>query len=239
MQGYISERSALRRALNESELTENASLAQTATAVPHQQNFNWRLAQRELALTLMIAAEIPTPKTYSQAMSSNYADKWEGAVKRELGSLHEKSVWKVVPLPKGAKLVGMKWVFKVKQDENGHVSKFKARLVCQGFRQTFGVDCFETCAPVADCTTIRVMLALAAHNDWEIQQMDVDTAFLYGEMTEKVYCRAPPGVSNVPHGHALLLLKGLYGTYQARSKKLESQHPCYARRANENATLPM
>ena len=107
MQGYISERSALRRALNESKLTENASLAQTATAVPHQQNFNWRLAQRELALTLMIAAEIPTPKTYSQAMSSNYADKWEGAVKRELGSLHEKSVWKVVPLPKGAKLVGM------------------------------------------------------------------------------------------------------------------------------------
>ena len=111
-------------------------------------------------------------------MSSNHADQWEGAVNRELNSLHEKSVWKVVPLPRGAKLVGMKWVFKVKQDENGHVSKFKARLVCQGFRQTYGVDYFETYAPVADYTTIRFMLALGAHNDWEIHQMDVDTAFL-------------------------------------------------------------
>ncbi|MGB1481629.1 MAG: reverse transcriptase domain-containing protein [Flavobacteriales bacterium] len=165
------------------------------------------------ALTAAKAADFKTPRTFKEAMNGPQSDEWAKAVKRELKSLREKGVWKVIERTK-QKPIGMKWVFKVKQDENGHVTKFKARLVCQGFRQRHGVDFFETYAPVANYGSIRVLLAMAAFMDLEIHQMDVDVAFLNGILKETVHCKPPPGVT-VPPGHVLQLLRALYGTKQA------------------------
>ena len=173
----------------------------------------WASACEQHAFTVAKALDFTTPRTFKEAVNGPQSEEWSKSIERELKSLREKGVWKVTKAT-SQRPIGMKWVFKVKQDENGNVTKFKSRLVCQGFRQRHGIDFFDTYAPVANYASIRVLLALAARDDLEIHQMDVDVAFLNGILKETVYCKPPPGV-NVPSGHVLLLVRALYGTKQA------------------------
>lgn len=87
----------------------------------------------------------------------------------------------------GHKAIGLKWVFKVTKDAAGNVVKHKARLVAKGYAQREGVDFDEVFAPVARLETVRVLIALAAHENWEIHHMDVKSAFLNGYLKEEVY----------------------------------------------------
>ena len=94
-------------------------------------------------------------------------------------------VWKLETIPKGTKTVGCKWVYKTKHDSNGNIERFKARLVAKCFTQREGIDYNETFSPVSCKDSFRIIMALVAHYDLELHQMDVKTAFLNGDLDEK------------------------------------------------------
>jgi hypothetical protein len=138
------------------------------------------------------------------------------AMTSEYESLLRSGTWELVPLPSGRKKIGCRFVYAAKSDENGILIKFKARLVAQGFRQVEGIDYNETFAPVTRLTTIRTMCALAAHQDLHLQQMDVKTAFLNGDLEEEVYMAQPEGF--VEYGKEELvcrLKRSIYGLKQS------------------------
>ena len=159
--------------------------------------------------------EVPT--TIKSAMESNDASKWRDACDSEFQSLTKNSTWDVVPLPSGRKLIGCKWVFKVKENERGEVERFKVRLVAKGFAQKAGIDFEETFAPVANLTSIRVVLALAAKYDLLVHQMDIKTALLNGYLDEVIYMQQPEGYVDETRPIELVckLKKSLCGLKQA------------------------
>jgi hypothetical protein len=108
---------------------------------------------------------------------------WEKAIHEELALLHETGTWVLVDVPPGANVVGLKWVFHVKKDADGHVIHKKARLVAQGFSQVPGVDYFNTFAPVARLASIGTVLTLAACEDMELHQINIKGANLNGELS--------------------------------------------------------
>nr|GEX54536.1 hypothetical protein [Tanacetum cinerariifolium] len=120
-------------------------------------------------------------------------EKWKKAMDLEILAIEKNQTWQLVDLPKGAKCIGVKWVFKTKLNERGEIEKHKARLVARGYGQEYGIDYVEVYAPVARMDTIRLMIALAAQKGWNIYQLDVKPAFLYGSLEEEVYVQQPQG----------------------------------------------
>jgi transposase InsO family protein len=133
------------------------------------------------------------PESFSQAMSCKESELWYNAMKEEMNSIKSNEVWDLVELPNGAKAIGCKWVFKTKKDSLGNIERYKARLVAKGFTQKEGIDYTETFSPVSKKDSLRVIMALVAHFDLELQQMDVKTAFLNGDLEEEVYMKQPEG----------------------------------------------
>ena len=156
------------------------------------------------------------PKTFSEAMKSRDASFWREAINDEMDSLLSNNTWILVDLPPGSKPIGCKWVFRKKYATDGSVQTFKARLVAKGFRQKEGIDYFDTYAPVARITSIRVLLALASMFDLCVHQMDVKTAFLNGDLNEEVYMDQPEGfVLPGNEKKVCKLTRSLYGLKQA------------------------
>ena len=115
-------------------------------------------------------------------MKSPNAERWRAAEKAEYDSLLENKTWVLVPRPKDRQVVANRWVYDIKHD-----GRFKARLVAKGFTQVWGEDYHETFSPVARFESIRYLLAHAALEDWDIEAMDVKTAFLNGDLEEEIY----------------------------------------------------
>jgi hypothetical protein len=160
--------------------------------------------------------EKETPQTYAEAMASKDAAKWKTAMQAEIDGCNAQTTWKVVPrsgLPDGANVIPMKWVYKIKTDETGAVTKFKARITPKGFKQRHGIDYFEVFANTGKYKSLRVMLSLAASNDMELYQLDVPQAFTQAELDEVVYMEMPTGFA-LP-GMVCLLLRSLYGLKQS------------------------
>lgn len=157
---------------------------------------------------------IRVPKTHVQAMRSPQAKEWIAAIKKEYESLLSNKTWEVVDRPEGVPLVGCRWVFDLKFDTDGSIKRYKARLVAQGYSQTLGVDYFETFAPVANSVSMRTLLALAAINNWNVRQLDIETAYLNAPVDEDIYMRQVPGFE-LPGNKVLKLKRSLYGLKQA------------------------
>ncbi|GJW26221.1 retrovirus-related pol polyprotein from transposon TNT 1-94 [Tanacetum coccineum] len=138
------------------------------------------------------------------------------AMQEELNQFVPNDVWELVPNPKNMTIIGTKWVYRNKLDENCVVSRNKARLVAQGYTQQEGIDYAETYVPVARLESIRILLAYACTLNFKLFQMDVKSAFLNGFINEEVYVAQPPGfIDFAKPNHVYRLKKALYGLKQA------------------------
>jgi hypothetical protein len=134
----------------------------------------------------------------------------------ELIALMKHGTWDLVPSPSNCNPVGCKWVFRVKRKADGSVDRFKARLVAKGYNQRPGLDYKETFSPVVKPATIRTIMTIFVMNGWELRQMDVNNAFLNGELTETVYMMQPSGFKDLSKPtHVCRLRKAIYGLKQA------------------------
>nr|CAN68858.1 hypothetical protein VITISV_004449 [Vitis vinifera] len=137
-------------------------------------------------------------------------------MKEEMKSMKDNGVWDLVELPKGVKLIGCKWIFKTKQDSKGNIVRYKTRLVAKGFTQKEGIDCKETFSPVSSKDSFRIIMALVAHYDLELHQMDVKTAFLNGNIDETIYMVQPKNFeSNDSKQLVCRLKRSIYGLKQS------------------------
>jgi hypothetical protein len=156
------------------------------------------------------------PTSFEEAIRSEYCSKWVDAIKDEIKSMSTNEVWDLEEISKGDKTVGCKWVYKTKYDSQGNIDKFKARLVTKGYTQREGIDYNETFSPVSCKDSFRIIMALVAHYDLELHQMDVNTAFLNRDLDKTVYMARPKGF--VMEGIEKLgchLKKSIYGLKQA------------------------
>jgi hypothetical protein len=110
---------------------------------------------------------------------------WDKAMDEEMAALDANRTWELMPLPEGEKAIRCKWVYKVKHNLDGSISKYKARLVAKGYAQTHGIKYEETFAFIAKMATMRAMIAMAASKGWVLHQMDVKNAFLHGEFARR------------------------------------------------------
>ena len=133
----------------------------------------------------------------------------------EICALLENDTWEEVDLPFDRIPIGCKWVFRIKYKSNGEIDRFKSRLVAKGYSQKEGVDYEETFSPVVKMGTVRCLLSPAVQKDWKFFQMDINNAFLYGELNEEIYMLPPPGYFNEGNNKVLRLKKSLYGLKQA------------------------
>ena len=163
-----------------------------------------------------MTAEICEPKTLNEALESQNSVEWKEAINSEYVSLIKNQTWELVPRPSNVNVVGNRWVFKIKRKADGTIDRFKARLVAQGFTQTQGLDYNEVFSPVARSSTIRGLLAIANHKDWDIHQMDVKAAFLNSELDYEVFMEQPKGfIDEVNKDYVCKLKRCLYGLKQS------------------------
>ena len=156
------------------------------------------------------------PLTYSEAVHDSNSKKWREAMDSEIQSIHQNQVWYLVDPPEGIVPIGCKWIFKKKIGADGQIDTFKARLVAKGYRQRQGIDYDETFSPVAMIKSIRILLAIAAHYDYEVWQMDVKTAFLNGNLEEEVYMIQLEGYTSKEFPEKVCRLqRSIYGLKQA------------------------
>lgn len=152
------------------------------------------------------------PENYKEAVKSEFCSQWKAAMKDEFDSLIKNNTWVLVEKPANQRIVDNKWVFKIKTEQKN--IRYKARLVARGFTQEYGVNYFETFAPVVRFSSIRLILALAAQRKMSIRQFDVKTAFLNGTLKEAVYMEQPTGFQDGTN-RVCLLKKSLYGLKQS------------------------
>jgi hypothetical protein len=135
---------------------------------------------------------------------------------KNMRPLMRNNTWTLVPPTESCNLVGCKWVFRVKYKPDGSILKHKARLVAKGFHQTPGIDFQDTFSPVIKAMTIRIIFSLAVTFNWDVQQVDINNAFLNGDLTEDVYMEQPHGfVDSQKSSFVCKLNKALYGLKQA------------------------
>ena len=139
---------------------------------------------------------------------------WIHAIEKELDAVKANNTWDLVPLPAGKRPIGCKWVYKVKLKADGSLERYKAPLVAKGYTQEYGVDYQETFSPVVRMTTIRTIIALASHRHWPLYQLDVNNAFLHGDLHEEVYMKPLEGLTVDPY-LVCKLKSSLYGLKQA------------------------
>jgi hypothetical protein len=161
-----------------------------------------------------LAAADSEPQTLEEAMAAPDSDDWWLALNEEYSSLISNGTW-TLEISQGVTPIPVKWVFKKKYDISGNLERNKARLVAKGFKQREGVDYTEVFAPVSKHTTLRSLLAVVAARDLELQQLDVKTAFLNGELEECIYMQQPPGFEVGGPEISCKLHKAIYGLKQA------------------------
>ena len=141
--------------------------------------------------------------------------KWEQGMKEEMDSLVNNQTWDLVQLPAGKRALQNKWVYRMKEEDGGK-TRYKARLVVKGFAQKKGIDFDEIFLLVVKMTSIRNILSLVAVEDLHLEQLDVKTAFLHGDLEEEIYMQQPQGYEVKGKENLVCRLKkSLYGLKQS------------------------
>ncbi|KAH9799567.1 retrovirus-related pol polyprotein from transposon RE2 [Citrus sinensis] len=165
------------------------------------------------AYLLALLAQPSELISISQALTD---PKWLKAMQEEFQALQANHTWELVLPTVPVKVVGNKWVFRIKYNPDGSILKHKARLVAKGFHQVHGIDYTETFSPVVKASTVRVVLSIAVMNNWILRQIDVNNAFLNGILDQEVYMAQPEGfVNSQKPQHICKLRKAIYGLKQA------------------------
>ena len=152
---------------------------------------------------------------FSQAIESVNSIKWLDVIKEKLKPINHNGFWDLVKLPKGCERVDCKWVFKTKHDSNGNIERYKARRIAKDFTQKDGGDYKETFSSVSKNDYFKIIMAMVAHYDLELHQMDVKTTFWKGNLGEKIYMDQPKGFSFEGKEHMVCKLKySIYGLKQ-------------------------
>lgn len=163
------------------------------------------------------------PLDVKEALSRSDAGDWKAAMKEEIDALIENNTWELTELPFNKQAIKSKWVFKIKYNPDGTISKYKARLVVKGCSQKQGIDYQETFSPVVRYSTLRFLIALAVKLALKIDQMDAVSAFLQGELSDEIYLFQPEEFDDGSK-KVCRLKKGIYGLKQASrvwNKKLD------------------
>jgi hypothetical protein len=147
-------------------------------------------------------------------MAGPYKKQWLEAMTDEMRAMGTNNVWELIEPPNGARMIQSRWVLRVKRRPDGSIDRFRARLVAKGFSQRAGYDYEETFSPVARFDTVRTLMAIATLHNMSIQQFDVKTAFLHGELKETIYMAQPIGFDDQT-GRVCLLNRSLYGLKQS------------------------
>jgi len=137
-------------------------------------------------------AFVPIPSSYKQAMEHKC---WHDAIETELLAIEKNQTWDIVPCPPSIKPFVSKFVFTIKLRLDGSIDRYKARLVVLGNKKQFGLDYEETFASMAKMTIVRTIIAIVASESRQIHQLDVENAFLHGDLNEEVYIKLPTGMS--------------------------------------------
>lgn len=197
------------------------------------------------SVNYILLTENGEPDRYTEAVKAKDSRQWENAMKEEMSSLKKNKTWVLVKLPQNKRALQNKWVFRVKEEHDGS-KRYKARLVVKGFQQKKGVDYDEIFSPVVKMTTIRLVLSIVAAENLHLEQLDVKTAFLHGDLNEDIYMAQPEGFQVVgKEDWVCKLKKSLYGLKQAprqwylkfdnfmeRSgfKRCQMDHCCYLKK---------
>jgi hypothetical protein len=196
-------------------------------------------------LNYLLLTDEGEPECYDEACQVEDASKWELAMKDEMKSLISNNTWELAELPMGKKALHNKWVYRVKEEHDGS-KRHKARLVVKGFQQKEGIDYSDIFSPVVKLTTIRSVLSIVAAEGLHLEQLDVKTAFLHGDLEEEIYMQQPNGFSMKGKENLVCKLKkSLYGLKQAPRQwykkfdgfmqkngyyKCNADHCCYFKR---------
>ncbi|CAI7753585.1 unnamed protein product [Closterium sp. NIES-53] len=208
-----------------SELVDFAAhcrLDYTTSLVAEQEEFQCFAAASPHLVSMQLAPEgdpdapdIPTPRSYAEAIEGPYSSQWKAAMDAEMTSWKSTGTYVDEVPPLGANIVSGMLIFRVKRSP-GSPPVFKARYVAQGFSQRQGVDYFQTFSPTPKMTTLQVLLHIATHRDYELHSLDFSTAFLQGSLHEEIWLRSPPGFTgSFPPGTQWSLRRPVYGLRQA------------------------
>lgn len=152
------------------------------------------------------------PKNYEEAVKN---PNWSEAMNNEIEALNRNNTWTECELPVGRHAIGYKWIWKIKYKSTGEIDRYKARLVAKGFNQREGFDYDETFSPVVKMLTVRCLISIDVCKNWPLYQLDVNNAFLYGDLDEDVYTQLPKGFNGGDDTKVCKLNKSLYGLKQA------------------------
>ncbi|KAL2248135.1 UNVERIFIED_CONTAM: Retrovirus-related Pol polyprotein from transposon TNT 1-94 [Sesamum indicum] len=198
------------------------------------------------SLYYLLLSDCGEPEYYAEAVNDAHKSKWELAMNDEMNSLKKNDIWELCQLQKEKKALQNRWVYRVKE-ESDRKKRYKARLIVKEFQQRYGIDFTDVFTPVVKLITIRLMLSMVATENLELQQMDVKTAFLHGDLEEEIYMVQPEGY-NGDDEQVCRLKKSLYGLKQAPRQwyrkfdnfmleigfsRCNADHCCYVKRLKD------
>ena len=200
--------------------SETKSLSSPTNESMERADFTLEEWIQETCLISAVTSGPNEPKTFQEAWHSPVEEErnnWQMAIRKEIKSMIERGVWRKVDrknIPNNRRLIGNKWVFKIKKD-----GTYRARLVALGYSQIPGVDYTDNFAPVAHDVSFRIALARMMVEKLDSLVMDVETAFLYGDIEEEIFMKSPIGMEEIDPGSSpedcYQLKKGIYGLCQA------------------------
>lgn len=135
----------------------------------------------------IVYSSLAPPITSKKFTQASKVPKWCATMQEEFQTLKSNLTWKLCPRPSHRNAIANKWIYKVNQREDDTIERFKARLVARGYKQYDGIDFIENFIPIIKTSTIWIILAIAIHFYWPINQLDVSNTFLHGSLEEEVY----------------------------------------------------